>query len=488
MSEAQNDNGKAISDSTEALNGPEETIVDLADLADETESDDRPEKLQTESTWPTPELEPEDIRTVLEDIVDSDDEISEALAWQSDADVLELVALSEALREQNTELIEHTEELENLLDECHNALQAQIERTQVAETKLVEQTNQIKVTQEQLTRLFRELESSHQVAQRQQILIETLNDQLQSSQERVAQLERQCALTQQRYNEQSQLLMQSETACRELQDRLQRQQRYTLQFKAALDKCLDMPGIKEFSGSTSSPALPAVAESNHENTLEVQRLVLKPQPIQPWSAELESDDRDIAAEDTELGYLTTHPGARVELPSADISSIADEEEIDIDKEEETIINPFFSAAESNLSLASNVPTSPASDSTLDINKTEVELWQELERLTQDTVLPENVALAGDRVALEAYGNYIPPLHDAIATGSETGEDAAKHEEESIAKPATSDSSIVPALAGNESIAQTPNWPSPVVYPQRHPKKIKSLAAIDLPSFPRIKKA
>ncbi|MBD2180232.1 hypothetical protein H6S82_25560 [Planktothrix sp. FACHB-1355] len=492
MSEAQNDNGKALPDSTAGIDTSEETIVDLAELADETESDDRPEKLQTEYRVPTPELEPEDIRTVLEDIVDSDREIAEALAWQSDADVLELVALSEALREQNTELIEHTEELENLLDECHNALQAQIERTQVAETKLVEQTNQLKVTQEQLTRLFRELESSHQVAQRQQILIETLNDQLQSSQERVAQLERQCALTQQRYNEQSQLLMQRETACRELQDRLQRQQRYTLQFKAALDKCLDMPGIKEFSGSTSSPALPAVAESNHENTLEFQRLVLKPQPIQPWSAELESDDRDIAAEDTELGYLTTHPGARAELPSADIiSSIADEEEIDIDTEEETIINPFFSAAESNLSLASNLPTSPASDSTLDINKTEVELWQELERLTQDTVLPENAALAGDRVAPEAYANYIPPLHDAIASGSESGEDGPKQEEESIAKAATSDSSItpaVPALAGNESIAQAPNWPSPVVYPQRHPKKIKSLAAIDLPSFPRIKKA
>lgn len=487
MSEAQNDNGKALPDSTAGIDTSEETIVDLAELADETESDDRPEKLQTEFTPPTPELEPEDIRTVLEDIVDSDREIAEALAWQSDADVLELVALSEALREQNTELIEHTEELENLLDECHNALQAQIERTQVAETKLVEQTNQLKVTQEQLTRLFRELESSHQVAQRQQILIETLNDQLQSSQERVAQLERQCALTQQRYNEQSQLLMQRETACRELQDRLQRQQRYTLQFKAALDKCLDMPGIKEFSGSTSSPALPAVAESNHENTLEFQRLVLKPQPIQPWSAELESDDRDIAAENTELDYLTPHPGARAELPSADISSLVDE--IDID--DETIVNPFFSAAESNLSLASNLPTSAANDATLDISKEEADLWQELERLTQDTVLSEDATLAGHRAAPEAYADYIPPLHDAIASGSESGEDGPKQEEESIAKAATSESSIVPAVpahAGNESIAQAPNWPSPVVYPQRHPKKIKSLAAIDLPSFPRIKKA
>jgi hypothetical protein len=30
----------------------------------------------------------------------------------------------------------------------------------------------------------------------------------------------------------------------------------------------------------------------------------------------------------------------------------------------------------------------------------------------------------------------------------------------------------------------PNWPSPVVYPFRQPKKLTSMASVDLPTFPR----
>ncbi|MGA9378627.1 MAG: hypothetical protein WBV73_07635, partial [Phormidium sp.] len=103
-----------------------------------------------------------------------------------DFDVLELVNLSEALQQQNNNLLSHVQDLERLLDECNRALESQIKRSQTAEIKLAEQSQELGVTQEQLTRLFRELEASHQVAQRQQILIETLNNQSQNSQERVA--------------------------------------------------------------------------------------------------------------------------------------------------------------------------------------------------------------------------------------------------------------------------------------------------------------
>ncbi len=37
---------------------------------------------------------------------------------------------------------------------------------------------------------------------------------------------------------------------------------------------------------------------------------------------------------------------------------------------------------------------------------------------------------------------------------------------------------------DEVILPQPNWPSPLLHPLRPPKKRKSLAAIDLPSFPR----
>ena len=98
--------------------------------------------------------------------------------------------------------------------------------------QLVQRTQDVVTAQEHLTQLFQELESAHQSAQKQQILVETLTAQLESSQEQVAQLERECTLTHQRYSEQMQGTRQAEILCRDLRSRLHRQQRYTLQFKA----------------------------------------------------------------------------------------------------------------------------------------------------------------------------------------------------------------------------------------------------------------
>jgi hypothetical protein len=124
--------------------------------------------------------------------------------------------------------------------------------------------------------LFHALESSHQAAQRQQILIETLSEQLQSSQERIAQLERECALTQQRYNEQSHQLLQAANTCRELRTRLHRQQRQTLQFKAALEKSLEM-----------SPSNSVSQQQPHQKSGILTLCRSQSTAIQPWSAEPE---------------------------------------------------------------------------------------------------------------------------------------------------------------------------------------------------------
>ncbi|HEY9641861.1 MAG TPA: hypothetical protein V6C57_15345, partial [Coleofasciculaceae cyanobacterium] len=123
---------------------------------------------------------------------------------------------------------------------------------------------------------FNQLEFAHQANQRQQILVETLTGQIESSQERVAELEREAALIQQRYNEQAQLLSQLETTNRDLQARLHRQQRYTLQFKAALEKCLEVPTPQYDLGLEAA----AAAGDNP--------FLFKTQRIQPWSSEAEA--------------------------------------------------------------------------------------------------------------------------------------------------------------------------------------------------------
>ncbi|HEY9845616.1 MAG TPA: hypothetical protein V6D03_05400, partial [Candidatus Caenarcaniphilales bacterium] len=83
------------------------------------------------------------------------------------------------------------------------------------------------------------LEISHRMLQYQQNLIESLTEQLASSQAHLAQLELQLASVQQRYEEKSQLLQQSEATCQDLRTRLGRQQQQTLQFKTALERCLE---------------------------------------------------------------------------------------------------------------------------------------------------------------------------------------------------------------------------------------------------------
>jgi len=87
--------------------------------------------------------------------------------------------------------------------------------------------------------LLQELEKTRQALQHQQHLVESLREQLANSQARTAQLECDLALVQQRYRQQAHLLQETETACLDLRTRLHRQQRQTLQFKAALEQCLD---------------------------------------------------------------------------------------------------------------------------------------------------------------------------------------------------------------------------------------------------------
>ena len=149
-------------------------------------------------------------------------------------------ALAQKMRQRNRRLLEQVAELRQALKVNQETLHSEQIRGREKETLLAQRAEEFNILQEQLARLFQALESSHQAAQRQQILIETLSEQLQSSQERLAQLERECALTQQRYNEQSHQLLQAADTCRELRTRLHRQQRQTLQFKVALEKSLEM--------------------------------------------------------------------------------------------------------------------------------------------------------------------------------------------------------------------------------------------------------
>jgi Chromosome segregation ATPases len=193
------------------------------------------------------------------------------------------VTLMQALHECNRDLLGRISQLETALQESQKNLQA---RENLLEKRNVELEN----TQAQLTRLFGKLEVSNHTLQGQEMSVESLTSQLTISQTRLAAVERECASITQRYNEQLQQLVATENVCRELRSRLHRQQRHTLQFKAALERSLEMPHLNsiasmeplENTDDTASAQLESLLAAVNNQSVPLQPS-LNPSPVQPWS-------------------------------------------------------------------------------------------------------------------------------------------------------------------------------------------------------------
>lgn len=199
-----------------------------------------------------------------------------------------LLKLNEELQNANNQLYEQAEQLTNALSESEATLVQQRKRSTVAESMLKQHTQELNAAQAQIQSLFEQLENSVQNVQRQENLAESYRGQLELNQQRLAQLERECALIQGKYSEQTRLLSQSENTCRELRTRLKRQQRQTLQFKAALEKSLEtsVPGYDTPEDSDSN--LLDIKNNSRLNKISRTQAISSIQSIQPWSAPPES--------------------------------------------------------------------------------------------------------------------------------------------------------------------------------------------------------
>lgn len=342
----------------------------------------------------------------------------------------------EALSDRNTELVQRITQLETVVQECRTTLEWHRRRSENQETLLEQKTEELTAAQAEVTRLQHEVEVSQQGTQRQQILIETLTQQLESTQERLAQMERECAITQQRYNQQSHQLQQTESVCRELRSRLHRQQRQTLQFKAALEKCLDVPAPNS-SGweaylippppETDALWMPEEPTTEPAGTSGSVPVAPKAQPIQPWRSPSATPEEKITP-DTKWQKPDPEPSPQ----SLSFTIQASDAE-----------KPQPSQTEPPAAIA---PTPPSA------------IKPETQELTP---------VAETREAIE------PPQ------GVESAEPITPPRDSgSLGFAATSNH------ASPKGTANEPNWPAPVVYPLHPPKKRQSLAAVELPSFPK----
>ncbi|PSF37976.1 hypothetical protein C7H19_08370 [Aphanothece hegewaldii CCALA 016] len=171
-------------------------------------------------------------------------------------------AVAQSLRQQNQNLNKTIVQLEQSLCDAQQNLQIQTRRVRSAQMLINQQTEELNQTPEKIAQLKSELESNQQTIQQQQNVINHLSAQLEKTQEQLAYLERECALLQEEKTGKTHQLLTAEKHMQELQSRLLRQQRYTLQYKSALEK------ISENETNLSTKVIP---------------LLPKNSSIQPWT-------------------------------------------------------------------------------------------------------------------------------------------------------------------------------------------------------------
>lgn len=442
-----------------------------------------------------------------------------------------LLQLNEELQNANNQLYEQAEQLTTALSESEAALGRQRKRSNVAESMLKQQTQELNAAQAQIQSLFEQLEHSVQNAQRQENLAQSYKGQLELNQQHLAQLERECASIQHKYSEQTRLLSQSENACRELRTRLKRQQRQTLQFKAALEKSLEtsIPGYDTLSDSDSNFL---DVNNSQLNTSKRTKGISNTQSIKPWSVPTESDkiqndfweeiptsaannsensiedstweftanphiEADEYTDDTQTNNYVNNDLAdgdrsTEEVPLSNssteetieqVSPLNSEEETvevalpsdssDLETQLESVIQTFFAQTES-VSPQSPQEQDTETDEDDDIAST----W---------TTIIEPRGTNNHVVSVEAEETSF--TQDEQITFTSSMNDISTNETgdywEEVSQYPAFDLSENPASF--EIISDTEshdNSPSPLIYPKRPPKGRKSLASVELPKFPQ----
>ncbi|MDY7004137.1 MAG: hypothetical protein SWX82_09275 [Cyanobacteriota bacterium] len=470
---------------------------------------------------------------------------------------LESTNLMEALHDCNRELVNRVTDLETALEECQETLENQ-------EKLLEERTKELAATQQQVTRLFYKLELCNQIIQRQEVLVESLTDKWDVSQQQQAQMERECALTKQSYSQQVYHLKELENSCKELRARLYRQQQQTLQFKAALERCLEMPGKMdtvdiptEISTTEASPVIASQESSvsepqKQENpfvNLNVKKVPsIHSEPVKPWSPQPKNQQqKEAISSKKEKSIAKINLGKKIDLPKAS----AQPEQVELSDQNIPQIIPQnelpqnipqnelpqeVSASQSNPSLPSfsRISEDPSyelideASPTMELEEMESEEYvvmeenfldedqnqsQEVEKLEENNVIVEEYIEEDDNDTSE-YEAITTVKSERISWNIATGKwNVSEYEyTEEPEKEKEIDVEDFPEVAEDveqyqeqtpppPSKLHLPTWEPLVFEPEPEPEVVEveeedvvsevpqkqtlSLAAIDLPSFPRI---
>ncbi|MEM7063154.1 MAG: hypothetical protein AAF572_08315 [Cyanobacteria bacterium P01_B01_bin.77] len=334
----------------------------------------------------------------------------------------ELLDLVRDLNECNDVLLAKVSQLEESLERSQAALQAEIDHS-----------GNLPQGDREIVQLVTELEQSNQALQHHQRLNKTLQTELATSRERALRLETEHTALLQQSTAHSQELLQANTNCRDLRARLQRQQRYTLQFKAALEKCLSM-----------SAGTPNSGVANLDTSGIAAAAMPKTEEIRPWASTQGVDRLDPQLESMIRGIQAGSQPASFTATETEVSEIAAEDQLWHDLAR--VMEPKETSADFEL----HEPATTTAD--------------EAPQFTEPSPWGENLSE--------------PAPDDSTALSPQVNEILARVQS---AQVMTAADTYLPAISSTQSS------PSPVVNPLKPQKRIGSLAAIDLPNFPRLEK-
>ncbi|BBA78785.1 hypothetical protein RGRSB_0166 [cyanobacterium endosymbiont of Rhopalodia gibberula] len=206
--------------------------------------------------------------------------------------------LARKLREQNRELLESIVKLEQSLAESQQQSQEKGQQAHRNDFLITQKTAQVDAIKAQF-------ETAQKQLQQQQQELNILQEKLVTTQSQLTHVEHQCTLLKQRYREKADRLEHSQKQIEELQTRLQRQQRYTLQYKAALDECL--------SKSTKKQVQPSINSFSSTNTFNP-----KINSIKTWSEQLTAQKAS--------GSILANVQSRAPLKPTDTSKLLEKSE------------------------------------------------------------------------------------------------------------------------------------------------------------------
>jgi hypothetical protein len=160
------------------------------------------------------------------------------------------------LRQSNRKLVEQIEQLESQVIELRSENTSYQERCRMHGLKIVQQEDDLQVARDRVGSLFEQLENSHQIGQRQQVLVETLSQKLEIAQTIVAEIEGENIQLKLLQTDQEQRLHKTEAVAQELYRRLKQQSEYSSPEAETADGNIPrVPADEENEGSAESSSL-----------------------------------------------------------------------------------------------------------------------------------------------------------------------------------------------------------------------------------------